>query len=162
MDAGHRCSIPRCQSLANIEIHHIIPFSQVQKHEYPNLIALCPNCHALADSGHIDRPSLRMYRDNLQYAIDKYSTFEIDVLTILSRSPKGLMPIPEYLDALVWRILEAGLVELVVTEKSMSVTHQSSIGEIELKLNPNILHITPNGRDFVTKLSSEKIGYERD
>lgn len=69
------------------------------------------------------------------------------------------MPIAEYLEILVKRVLDAGLVELAVTPKTMSVTHQTSIGDIEIKLNPNILHITQSGRDFVNKLSSENIGY---
>lgn len=71
MDAGHRCSMPRCQSIVNIEIHHIVPFDKVQKHEYDNLIALCPNHHRIADRGAIDKKSLRMYKKNLQYVIDK-------------------------------------------------------------------------------------------
>jgi hypothetical protein len=162
MDAGHRCSMPRCQTLVNVEIHHIVPFNKVQKHEYDNLIALCPNHHVLADNGAIDRQSLRMYKNNLQYAIDKYSTFELDVLISLSRSSQGIMPIPEYLDVLVKRILEAGLVELAISPKTMYVTHPTTIGDIEVKLNPNILHITSSGRDFVNRLSSENIGYEQD
>jgi len=32
-----------------IEYNHIIPFSDVKKHEYDNLIALCPTCHRKAD-----------------------------------------------------------------------------------------------------------------
>ena len=54
IEAGHRCAISTCRNIQT-EIHHIIPWSKCQKHEYENLIALCPNCHVRADKKEIDK-----------------------------------------------------------------------------------------------------------
>lgn len=65
MEAGHRCAIQTCKH-PELDIHHIVPFKTVQEHSYDNLIALCPNCHRLAENGKIDRKSLRLYKQQLQ------------------------------------------------------------------------------------------------
>jgi 5-methylcytosine-specific restriction endonuclease McrA len=49
VEAGHRCAIPACRSVVGVDIHHIIPWAKCKKHEYKNLIALCPNCHRMAE-----------------------------------------------------------------------------------------------------------------
>jgi len=64
IEAGHRCAIPRCGH-SDIDVHHIIPWESCKKHEYKNLIALCPNCHRRAHKGEIDRKSLREYKARL-------------------------------------------------------------------------------------------------
>jgi 5-methylcytosine-specific restriction endonuclease McrA len=48
MEAGHRCAIPTCKQTP-LEIAHIIPYDNVLKHEFDNLITLCPNCHRRRD-----------------------------------------------------------------------------------------------------------------
>ena len=68
LEAGHRCAIHTCRH-TQVEIHHIIAWSQCKRHEFDNLIALCPNCHALAGSGFIDRKSLYEYKRKLQNKI---------------------------------------------------------------------------------------------
>jgi hypothetical protein len=82
VEAGHRCAIPTCR-LPNPEIAHIKPYKDVKDHRYENLIALCPNCHARADRGEIDRKSLRMYKRILQKLTDRYERFELTVLNEL-------------------------------------------------------------------------------
>lgn len=64
VEAGHRCAIPRCGS-TELDIHHIVPWETCKRHDYDNLIALCPNCHRRADNGEIDRKSLRLYKSQL-------------------------------------------------------------------------------------------------
>ncbi|AWN30616.1 hypothetical protein DKG71_34970 [Streptomyces sp. NEAU-S7GS2] len=64
VEAGHRCAIPVCR-VPVIEIAHIRPWAQVRRHEFENLIALCPTCHTLFDRGHIDRVSMLKYKANL-------------------------------------------------------------------------------------------------
>lgn len=64
LEAGHRCAIHTCRH-STTEIHHIVPWSRCKKHEFENLIALCPNCHERANSGEIDRKSLRHYKTRL-------------------------------------------------------------------------------------------------
>jgi hypothetical protein len=51
-----------CKSDAGVDIHHIVPWEKCRKHEFANLVALCPNCHRKVRRGHIDRKSLRQYK----------------------------------------------------------------------------------------------------
>ena len=81
-EAGHRCAIPACREII-VDVHHIVPWSKCKEHNYENLIALCPNCHRLADRGHIDQKSLKIYKANLRYAHDKFSQLEFDILSTL-------------------------------------------------------------------------------
>ena len=71
VEAGHRCAIPRCGN-TQLDIHHIVPWESCKRHEYSNLIALCPNCHRRAHDNDIDRKSLRLYKSQL--IADFYST----------------------------------------------------------------------------------------
>ena len=154
VEAGHRCSIPACRSL-NVDIHHIIPWGKSKKHEYKNLIALCPNCHRRAEKGEIDRKSLYMYKDNLRYIIEKYSKFEIDVLFTLSGKPKGEgLSIPTDLYLLVNRLMEDELIEFqVVPGRRITV--------MDFDLTPVLMVITQKGEDFIQNISKEKNGYEK-
>ena len=68
--AGHRCAIQTCRSSSDVDIHHIIPWEECKIHGPDNLIALCPNCHRLADRGKIDRKSLRKYKEICQKLVE--------------------------------------------------------------------------------------------
>jgi len=68
IEASHQCAIPACRH-SRVEIHHIIPWAKCKKHEYHNLIALCPNCHTRVHDGEIDRKSLIKYKSALISAI---------------------------------------------------------------------------------------------
>ncbi|MEW2510425.1 HNH endonuclease signature motif containing protein [Streptomyces sp. NPDC046870] len=66
IEAGHRCAIPTCRATP-VEIAHITPWAKVKKHEFKNLIALCPTCHTRFDDPHnpLDRKAMRQYKANL-------------------------------------------------------------------------------------------------
>jgi hypothetical protein len=66
IESGYKCAIHTCNNNNDLDIHHIIPFEKCNKHEYENLIALCPNCHRKADKGQIDRKALFFYKARLQ------------------------------------------------------------------------------------------------
>ncbi|SDV04797.1 HNH endonuclease [Pseudomonas mucidolens] len=68
IEASHQCAIPACRH-SRVEIHHIIPWAKCKKHEYQNLIALCPNCHTRVHDGEIDQKSLTKYKSALVSAI---------------------------------------------------------------------------------------------
>ena len=151
VEAGHRCAIPTCRSII-VDIHHIIPWEKCKKHEYENLIALCPNCHRRADSGEIDAKSLRMYKDNLRFIYDKFTTFEIDVLFELIKIPsEEAMQFPPYLILLVKRIKDEGYINWIQTPPGVMIGG--------MKSNPDYLQITEKGREFINNISSENIGY---
>lgn len=66
VESAYCCAICRYPAT---ELHHIIPWSKCKKHEFENLIALCPNCHVRADRGEIDRKALREYKRRLSLGI---------------------------------------------------------------------------------------------
>ncbi|GGX11712.1 hypothetical protein GCM10010297_36300 [Streptomyces malachitofuscus] len=77
VEAGHRCAIPTCRQHP-VDIEHIDDWAQVKKHEFENLIALCPTCHRRKGNGanQIDRKSLRQYKANLAVLNSRYGDTE--------------------------------------------------------------------------------------
>ncbi len=151
VEAGHRCAIPTCRSIV-VDVHHIVPWEKCKKHEYNNLIALCPNCHRRANKREIDRKSLRMYKNNLRFLYDKFTTFEIDILFELNKIPQDkAMQFPPYLILLVKRVIESRYVEWIETPKGVIIGG--------MKSNPDYLKITDKGREFVKNLHLKNIGY---
>lgn len=149
VEAGHRCAIPTCRHI-EIDIHHIIPWSQCQAHEYDNLIALCPNCHRRADRGEIDRKSLRLYKFNLRFAHDKFSQLEMDVLFELNRLKGGqALQWPEFNIMLIKRIIDASYVQLKKPQGSVNVLGMSML--------PLHMTITASGRNFLRDIQNEDI-----
>lgn len=148
LEAGHRCAIPTCRHI-EVDIHHIIPYEQCKKHEYENLIALCPNCHRRADHGEIDRKSLRAYKANLRFAHDKFSNFEVDMLFRLHKNPEGWSELPHFLLLLINRIIEIGYVDIrqITPPKIYEGLH--SISEI---IDDYRITITPKGKEYIESL----------
>lgn len=147
VEAGHRCAIPTCRHI-EVEVHHIVPWSSCQKHEYDNLIALCPNCHARADRGDIDKKSLHLYKLNLRFAHDKFSQVEMDVLFSLSKGDD--IKWPPFNNILLGRIFEAGLIQI-------DSRHHDFVSIEGMSLGPSILTITQKGRDFMVKLCASEL-----
>ncbi|MBK1856401.1 HNH endonuclease [Verrucomicrobiaceae bacterium 5K15] len=69
IEAGHKCAVPTCGQTP-VELAHIEPWAKVKKHEFHNLIALCPTCHTRFDSGVIDRKAMKIYKANLSKGAD--------------------------------------------------------------------------------------------
>ncbi len=106
IEAGYRCAIPTCR-FPIIENAHIVSWAKSEDHSYENLIALCPNCHTLYDSGKIDRAAIIAYKKKLMFLNEVYSRFELDVLDYLKTHKRALIPG----ELLVKRLLEEGIVK---------------------------------------------------
>lgn len=76
-ESGHRCAIPSCQHV-DVDLHHIVPWEECKRHDYSNLIALCPNCHRMAHRGKIDRKSLLIYKNLLIAALRNLESSPFD------------------------------------------------------------------------------------
>ena len=149
VEAGHRCAIPTCRHI-EVDVHHIIPWTTCQEHEYENLIALCPNCHRRADRGDIDRKSLRLYKANLRFIHDKFSQLELDVLFEAYKcNPEKPMLWPTFMRILVQRILDAGYVKCDQREANFFVG--------DLPLSPDHLYITDKGREFIDNIGIKEM-----
>ena len=105
MEAGYRCAIPTCR-FPITENAHIVSWADSKNHSYENLIALCPNCHTLFDSGKIDRRAMIAYKKKLMFLNDVYSRFELDVLDHLKTHKRALI----LGELLIKRLLEEGIV----------------------------------------------------
>lgn len=149
VEAGHRCAIPTCRYI-EVEIHHIIPWSKCQAHEYDNLIALCANCHRRADRGEIDRKALRLYKLNLRFTHDRFSQLEVDILFEASKLPpgQGIMWTPVMM-MLIRRILEAGFVNVIEPQGMISIGG--------LDQNPRLLVLSDKGRSFLAELGDHEL-----
>lgn len=148
-EAGHRCAIHTCRQI-EVEIHHIIPWSQCREHKYENLIALCPNCHKMAERGKIDRKALRIYKANLRYAHDKFSQFEVDILFLLhSGEEKDYLQFPPFMILLINRILDAGYVDIA---ENRSVSMQVS----GMEMSPVYVLLTDRGREYIDSLGIDQ------
>ena len=153
IEAGHRCAIPTCRYI-DVDVHHIVPWENCKKHEYQNLIALCPNCHRRAGKGEIDRKALRIYKANLRYTHDKFSQFEVDILfELYNAQPEKDFLWPSYLMLLIKRLLDSNYVdraEGLPRKDGVSVFFVS-----DMPANPDNLKITKEGKEFVESLEIE-------
>ena len=145
IEAGHRCAIPTCRHI-QVEMHHIVPWSKCKCHEYENLIALCPNCHARADRGEIDRKSLKMYKNKLRFLHDKFSRLEVDFLFELAEKGEVGVQLPDFISFLVKRILDAGY--CLRKKRPSHVT----IGS--MPINPDLFTITDKGKEFLSDIQN--------
>jgi HNH endonuclease len=138
VEAGHRCAIPTCRQTTT-EIAHIRPYHKVKKHEYSNLIALCPTCHTRFDRKEIDRKSMRIYKRRVAFLSDRYSRYELNALDYLSTKKRAIVPGC----LIVKNLLDDGLIE-----RYEETTLQAfADGDEELSFFPIVL--TQSGRDFL-------------
>ncbi|WP_298324254.1 HNH endonuclease signature motif containing protein [Asticcacaulis sp.] len=150
VEAGHRCAIPTCRHI-EVDIHHIIPWQKCKAHEYENLIALCPNCHRRADSGVIDRKSLKLYKFNLQFVHDKYSQIEMDLLfELYNAASDQCQPWLPYMAIFFKRIIESGFV--AIARSLDNEVHVSGI-----RSDPIYIVITEKGRNFIKEIGTKEM-----
>ncbi len=138
IEAGYRCAIPTCR-FPIAENAHIFSWAETRDHSYENLIALCPNCHTLYDSGKIDRAAIVAYKKKLMFLNDVYSRFELDVLDHLKAHKRALIPG----ELLVKRLLE----ERIVEHEEKIMIH--SFGEREDMLGIFSVVLTEKGRPLL-------------
>ena len=83
-EAGYRCAVPTCRNILAIDIHHIVEVADDGGHEAGNLLALCPNCHALFHRGTISRNSIYAWKSMLVSLSHAFDTPTIDDLLFLA------------------------------------------------------------------------------
>ena len=74
LEAGFRCSVPRCPNDLSLEVHHI-DYDR-DNHDPANLLVLCSNCHGRATRKEIDRKACLMIKDLLR--LQKSSKAELE------------------------------------------------------------------------------------
>ncbi|MBI5961669.1 MAG: HNH endonuclease [Chloroflexi bacterium] len=149
LEAGHRCAIPTCRQ-TTLEITHIAPWSKVKEHEFANLIALCPTCHARYHKGEIDRQSMLSYKRNLSILNSRYTDIERRVLDFFASQPEAqYIKLPGGVVIWLWYLIKDGYLVLD--------GHSSGHKEDEFP-NYDLYYLTPAGRELVQKwISAEPI-----
>lgn len=139
LEAGHRCAIPTCRQ-PTLEIAHIAPWSRVKKHEFHNLIALCPTCHTRYDRGEIDRKSMKQYKANLSILNSRYGELERRVLCYFAEVPEATeIWLAPGLRIMLMYLIEDGLLVQADDIKALSFKER------------DCYRITGEGREFVRK-----------
>lgn len=90
VDSNHKCSIPNCPVVRDLEAHHINENPADNKKE--NIIMLCPNHHALASEGVIDRKACIIYKNILKQQSSLYpATQVLETLESIDTKLSGIM-----------------------------------------------------------------------
>ncbi|MFJ4259691.1 HNH endonuclease [Pseudomonas monteilii] len=151
VEAGHRCAIPRCHQ-TELDVHHIVPWADCQKHEYSNLIALCPICHRRAHLGDIDKKSLFIYKENLAKEFGRHDngSFQAEAVEIKRRLKDSNVSTPGFqfqfdfpdfpnpVERIVSRNIEAWGLELLADLQDGQVHWDNHLAEL-----PEIFHNCP-------------------
>src|SRR5436190_1509240 len=124
------------------------------KHEFDNMICLCPNCHRLHHQDKIDRQDLYVYKRNLAKLTGRYCDFELRILTYFAEN--GNIPcidLPVGLDILVLNLLKDGLLS-----RGGAKYIQSSPRPNVVSYTPTAAQyvLTPKGREYVQRWVSAK------
>jgi hypothetical protein len=82
-EAGYKCSVPTCRTILTLDIHHLVYVSDKGSNDPANLLALCPNCHALHHRGEIPSTSLRAWKMFLLSLNEAFDRRSIDMLLAL-------------------------------------------------------------------------------
>jgi len=160
LESGHACAIPTCQFPAT-EFAHIVPYSEVRKHEVSNIVALCPNHHHLFDhKKSIDRKAMVAYKLKLQLLNKRYTKYELRLLTVLADRPYVLASG----EIETMGLLKDSLIENVktFTKQSIEVTDNNTGHKVyqDQFITSFAAKLTPKGLEFLDtwRSSAEDFG----
>ena len=109
IEAGFRCGVPACRTILLLDLHHIEHVSDDGGNEAHNLIALCPNCHALYHRQDIPRDAIRAWKNALVALNNAFDKEAMDDLIFLSGLKPGQLPITADGVLKFSRLIAAGL-----------------------------------------------------
>ena len=101
VECSHKCSVPFCPEKHNLEFHHIN--GNPSDNKKSNLIVFCPNHHAMATRGKIDRKECKSYKERLKQMVSLQPATE----TLKQRIEREGIDVPAE-NPLVSLILNAG------------------------------------------------------
>lgn len=82
-ESGYKCANPVCRTILTLDIHHLEYISDGGDNSIDNLLAICPNCHALHHRGVIPVESLRAWKLILLSLNEGFDKNSIDILLTL-------------------------------------------------------------------------------
>jgi len=159
VEAGHCCAIPTCQFPAT-EFAHIEPFAKVREHTVDNIIALCPNHHDMYDNKKlIDRKSMLLYKQKLQFLNKRYTKYELRILALLGEKPAVVAAG----EIQVMGLLKDGLITNSKTFMSQGITLSTADGTVMFQDSAVLSFaavLTKKGNEFIESWKSKTEGFE--
>lgn len=89
MESGYKCANPNCRHILALELHHIDWVKDGGGNDPGNLLALCPNCHALHTKGHIPTEAIEAWKGML-VSLNNPNRAIVDLLLVLYWEEKRL------------------------------------------------------------------------
>jgi hypothetical protein len=122
-----------------INIHHLALISKGGVNTFDNLIALCPNCHALHHQGIIPHESLRTWKILLLSLNEAFDRKAIDVLLTLRKIQKitlrgeGILEIAGLIssDLVEWRQSHTDVFDINLSKKGSIFVEAWSTGKLD-------------------------------
>jgi HNH endonuclease len=84
-EAGYKCGNPICRHVITLDVHHLDPISSGGGNGPDNLLALCPNCHALHHAKQITETSLRAWKLLLLALNEAFDRRSVDIILSLDK-----------------------------------------------------------------------------
>ncbi len=111
-ESGYRCAVPTCRTILVQDMHHIWEVSAGGGDDSSNLIALCPNCHALYHRGTIKAESIYIYKAMLVAITRAFDVEAVDRLLFLESCKQDFVVVSG--DGLLYfaRLIAAGLARM--------------------------------------------------
>jgi hypothetical protein len=88
IEAGYRCAVPTCRTILAVDLHHLVLVSQGGGNDVSNLLALCPNCHALHHRGNIPPDAIRVWKGMLVSLNEGIGRDAKELLLLLALAPQ--------------------------------------------------------------------------
>jgi hypothetical protein len=154
IEAGYRCAVPACRTVAPLEIEHIVDYAVVRKHEFSNMIVLCANCHGIKGSGSrkLDRKALKIIKANLAVINQRYNDTERRILEYFVEDPKiDSVLLPET-PVLFGYLIKDGLIEGLSFDQGTTNALSVETGDGERHYITRGYALTDDGRRFVRTL----------
>jgi hypothetical protein len=134
------CANPRCRHVLTLELHHIDWVRDGGGNEPSNLIALCPNCHALHTAGHWPKEAIHVWKAML-LSLNNSNRNNVDMLLHLYRMANDSTgsTIRYSGDSLIHLagLLNAGLIEIGSGISSSGGAGHPPFSSFKLELTPN-------------------------
>lgn len=83
-----QCAFCEENEISALQIHHIEPFAQIQKHELNNLILVCANCHARIEAGEIPKVAVQKRKISANFGTIKPLN---DAIQLVNSSNSGII-----------------------------------------------------------------------
>lgn len=138
-EAGYRCAVPTCRTILAIDLHHIIEVAKGGGNEPDNLIALCPNCHALYHRGVIHSDSVHAWKMMLTSLTRAFDLSTVDDLIFLSMPESNQLELTSDGVLRFIRIIASGLAALQLSLLNLNGNHYKRLYRIILTAKGNAI-----------------------